>query len=439
MGSLLASLSPQAANALYREKVRRAQTRSQRHTLAWRSEARAKQLPPAGDWFCWMILSGRGFGKTWTGANYVIERAYTEPGCVIALIGQTKADVRDTMVELGDSCILKQSPDWFMPNYEPSKRRLVWPNGSVAIIYSSDEPGQLRGPQHHYAWVDELAKFRYPDETWDMMEFGLRLGEHPRVLVTTTPRPIPLIKKLLGDSKTVPVTGSTFENEANLAPHFLDRLRVKYEGTRIGRQELYGAILDDMPGALWNRAMLETNRVTKHPDLRRIVVAVDPAVTDNEDSNETGIVVAGIDATGHGYMLDDKTLHGSPREWASQAVAQYHARKADRIVAETNNGGDMIEHTIRTVDKTVAFKQVHASRGKHTRAEPVAALYEQGKIHHVGMFGELEDQLCSWTPGMDSPDRLDALVWAFTELMLGKDSTVRTGNAPKVLVNYRGG
>lgn len=389
----------------------------------WEAIARPNQLPPPGtDWFVWLLRSGRGFGKTRTGAEHV--RKCAQMGFHHgALVGQNKGDVRDTMVELGESSILKICPPWFMPEYEPSKRRLTFPNGCVCTIYSGDEPGQLRGPQHDFAWVDELAKFKYPKETWDNLEFGLRQGPHPHAVVTTTPRPIAIIKELKDDPRTVDVRGSTFDNIKNLAPAFVERMRQKYENTRLGRQELEGEILDDNPGALWHRVMLDELRVTQHPNLIRVVVGVDPAVTANAESSETGIVVVGLGDDGHGYVLNDLTLRGSPHAWASAAVTGYRIHSADRIVGEVNNGGDMVEHTIRTVDPMVAYKKVVASRGKQTRAEPIAALYEQGRIHHVGYFSELEDQLCEWVPGEGrSPDRLDALVWAITELMISDDA-----------------
>lgn len=393
--------------------------------------AREKQLPPEGAWSVWMILAGRGFGKTRTGAETV--RMWVESGqCKrVALVARTAADARDVMVE-GESGIMSVSPPWFRPVYEPSKRRLTWPNGAIATTYSGDEPGQLRGPQHDGAWADELAAWRYPD-TWDQLQFGLRLGDNPRVVVTTTPRPIKIVREILAEKTTVITRGSTFENAANLAPIALAKFRSKYENTRLGQQELYAVLLDDNPSALWKRKDIDENRVIKFPELKRIVVAIDPAVTANEDSDETGIIVGGIGRDGHGYILEDMTLSASPDSWAKEAVTAYHKYKADRIVAETNNGGDMIEFTIKTVDKTVSFKQVRASRGKVTRAEPVAALYEQKKVHHVGMFAELEDQMCQWMPGEDSPDRCDALVWCLTELMLGGGAQVTVGKAPSIL------
>jgi len=394
----------------------------------WEFFARPKQLPPDWAWYVWLSLCGRGGGKTRAGAELILKWA-NEGFSPIALIGQTKADVRDTMVEVGDSAILNVSPPWFMPEYESSKRRLTFPNGVLAIIYSGDEPDQLRGPQHQKAWVDELSKFKYPQDTWDNLMFGLRIGTQPQAVVTTTPRPIKIIKDLLADERTernpngrVAVTrGHTLENKDNLAPPFLKYILRKYEGTRLGRQELAGEILDDNPDALWERARIDELRVKKHPDLVRVVVGVDPAATANEESSDTGIVVAGIAPIAgimHGYILDDLTIKGTPDQWATAAVTGYHNAKADKIIGEVNNGGDMVEFTVQTVDKTVPFRSVHASRGKYIRAEPVSALYEQGRVHHVGFFPELEDQLCEWVPGDKSPDRLDALVWALTELML---------------------
>jgi phage terminase large subunit-like protein len=319
------------------------------------------------------------------------------------------------MIELGESSILKISPPWFMPEYEPSKRRLTWPNGVTATAFSGDEPDQLRGPQHGTAWVDELAKFKYPTLAWDNLEFGLRLGDNPQVVITTTPRPIPIIKQLLADPDIVDRVVSTYANLHNLAPSYIKRVVKRYEGTRLGRQELHGEVMDDVPGALWTRAIIEAGRVTKHPDLIRVVVGVDPAAS----TGETGIIVAGIDAGKHGYILDDLSTPGSPDTWGRQVVTGFYKHKADRAAVEANNGGDMVISTIATVDPKVATKKLWASRGKYTRAEPIAALYEQGRVHHVGMFATLEDEYCTWIPGDDSPNRLDAAVWALTELMLG--------------------
>lgn len=413
--SQIASLPPEQREQIWNELTEEEATAL---LYDWTFHARPKQLPPVGDWFCWMLRSGRGFGKTRTGAEWVISRAMNGPYHPIALVGQTKADVRDTMIEIGDSSILKISPPWFMPDYQPSKRRLVWPNGMIAMVYSGDEPGQLRGPQHGSAWVDELAKFKYPQDTWDQLLFGLRLGINPQVVVTTTPRPIPVITEIIGSPGTVEVTGSSYENLDNLSIRYRETVLSRYEGTRLGRQEIHGEILDDVPGALWNRAMLDDNRVSEAPPLSRIVVAVDPAVTAKDGSDETGIVVGGVVGE-HGYVLEDCSLKASPAKWARRAIWAYYKWEADRIVAEGNQGGDMVKHTIHTEDPNVPVKLVRATKGKYTRAEPVAALYEQERIHHVGVHPELEDQMCTYVPGEDSPDRMDALVWAFTELMLG--------------------
>ena len=383
----------------------------------WEFWARENQISPSGDWFVWLLRSGRGFGKTRAGAEWVIKRV-NQGFKKIALVGQTKADVRDTMIELGESSILKISPPWNMPSYESSKRRVTWPNGAVATAFSGDEPDQLRGPGHDTAWVDELAKFKYAEETWSNLMFGLREGPNPRVCVTTTPRPIKIIKELLKNPRTVDVRGSSYDNIENLSFDYQEMVLKKYEGTRLGRQEIEGEILDDNPDALWSRGLLEKNRVVRHPPLVRIAVAIDPEATANEESAETGIVAAGLGSDGHGYVLEDASLRASPQKWGNAAATLYYKLSADRIVGEVNNGGDMVEHVIRTVDKKIPFKKVWASRGKLIRAEPVSALYEQGRVHHVGMFAELEDQLCEWVPGAKSPDRLDALVWAITELMI---------------------
>lgn len=384
----------------------------------WTLWARPDQIPPPGDWIVWLLRGGRGSGKTRAGAEFVIDRA--KHFSRIALVGQTKGDVRDTMIELGDSSILGCSPPWFKPQYEPSKRRLTWPNGCVATAYSGDEPDQLRGPQHDTAWVDELAKFRFPQETWDNLEFGLRLGRDPKIVVTTTPRAIPIIKRLIADKKTKETRCSTYDN-IYLAESFMERIRAKYDGTRLGKQELYGEILDDNPNALWKRDAIEAARVSAVPDLVRVVVGVDPEAESGTDSAETGIITGGvayINGVAHGYILDDSSIRAAPDGWAKAAVSAYHKNKADVIVGEVNNGGEMVGFTVKTVAPDARFKAVRASRGKFTRAEPVSALYEQGRIHHVGFFTDLEDQMCEWVPGDKSPDRLDALVWAITELIL---------------------
>jgi phage terminase large subunit-like protein len=391
----------------------------------WRVWARAKQLAPPGDWRVWLIKSGRGFGKTRTAAEWVRERAEAMPGSFGALVGPTPAQARDIMVE-GESGLLAISPPWFRPEYEPAKRRLTWPNGTRASIFSAFEFDHLRGPQHHWAWAEEVAAWKHASEAWEQLDFGLRLGVDPRCVATTTPRPIRLVRDLLKHPGTVVTSGSTYENRANLARPYLDSILAKYEGTRLGRQEIHGEVLDDVPGALWQRAPLDELRVTEAPELVRLVVAVDPAVTSGEDSDETGIVAAGKGVDGHYYVLGDWTCRLSPDAWAQRAVGVYHELRADRLVAEVNQGGDMVERVVRTVDKRVAYKAVRATRGKRTRAEPIAALYEQGKVHHTGTLDLLEDQMCCYVPDAydGSPDRVDALVWALTELSEGARKVV---------------
>jgi phage terminase large subunit-like protein len=399
----------------------------------WRAKARPSQLPPEGGWNGWLLMAGRGFGKNFTGAGWVNECVETQLAGRIGLVAATAADARDVMVE-GESGILNLAPSWNVPEYEPSKRRLTWKNGATATLFSAEESDRLRGPQFDLAWADELAAWPDPQTTWDMLQFGLRLGRHPRWLATTTPRPIKLLKALLArEGQDVVVTrGSTFENEANLAPTFIQALRIRYEGTRLGRQEINAELLSDTPGALWQLEWLDRDRVSKAPDLRRIVVAIDPAVSNNEGSDETGIVVAGIGGDKHTYVIEDLSGRYAPHEWAAKAIEAYRRHKADRILAEVNNGGAMVEATIRAVDHVVSYKSVHASRGKVVRAEPIAALYEQRKVHHVGGFPTLEDQLCAFTSDFDrgragySPDRVDALVWALTELSGPQNTLIRT-------------
>jgi phage terminase large subunit-like protein len=388
----------------------------------WRAWARPEQLAPPHDWRVWLILAGRGFGKTRTGAEWVRSEVESGRRGRIALVAPTAADARDVMVE-GESGLLAISPPWFRPNYEPSKRRITWPNGAVATVFTADEPERLRGPQHDGAWCDELAAWRYPD-AWDMLQFGLRLGSDPRVVVTTTPKPVKLVRDLMQASTTHITRGSTYDNAANLAAPFLDAIKAKYEGTRLGRQELYAEVLDDVPGALWQRARIDELRVKQAPELARVVVAVDPSGGHAEDNDEQGIIVAGRGIDGHGYTLTDRSCRLSPDGWGRRVVDAFVEFKADRIVYEKNFGGEMVEHVIQTVARSmgvrVATKAVTASRGKVVRAEPVAALTEQGKDHHVGQLDELEDEQCMFTPlGFDgSPNRVDAKVWAYTELML---------------------
>lgn len=386
----------------------------------WWFWGRKNQFLPSGlEWTIWLLLAGRGFGKTRTGAETIrqwVEESQTP--IRVALVGATAGDTRDVMVE-GESGILACSPPWFYPHYQPSKRRLVWPNGSMATLYSADEPARLRGPQHHKAWADEAAVWKYI-EAWDNLMFGLRLGDHPQCVVTTTPKRVKLIRDLLNDSSCIVTKGRTVDNMVNLAQGFINTIIKKYEGTAIGRQELDAELLEDAEGSLWKRKQIEELRISykQCPKLKRIVIGVDPSGGDGVNSAECGIVAAGLGHDDKGYVLDDLSLRASPNRWAKVAVDAYHRRKADRIVAEVNYGGQMVEAVIRTVDSSVSFRAVTATRGKEVRAEPIAALYEQKRVHHVGTFALLEDEMCTWVPGTKSPNRMDALVWALTELML---------------------
>jgi len=366
-------------------------------------------------------MAGRGFGKTRCGAEWVrdqIRRGFS----LVNLIGATADDARDIMVE-GESGILAICPTEERPEYIASKRQLKWPNGAKSLIFTADEPERLRGKQHSKLWCDELASWRYQQEAWDQAMFGLRLGFNPQAVVTTTPKPTKVIKSLIALSKesdgkyrVVITGGSTYDNRANLAPAFVHEIVQRYEGTRLGQQELYARLLEDVPGALWNRDLLERTRVGKTPVLKRICVAIDPAVTATSESDETGIIVGGIGEDDHGYVFQDDSGRYSPEGWAERAIRAYHLHEANAIIAEVNNGGDLVKSVILNSDKTVKYEAVHATRGKYTRAEPVAQLYEQGKIHHVGLFPDLEDQMCSWVPGEKSPDRIDALVWLMSKL-----------------------
>lgn len=399
----------------------------------WRFWARPNQLPPPddGDWFVWLAKPGRGWGKTRAGSEWIRQRVESGQAKQIALVNDTAADTRKIMVE-GPDGIVTLSPPWCKPVYEASKKQVVWPGGgpwagAVAHLYEAEAPEKLRGPQHDTAWCDELAKWqnlRKVDQeggtAFDNLMYGLRIG-NPKCAITTTPRAVKAVRDLVKRKGVVIVNGSSYENRANLSDQWFQQVIAPAEGTRLGRQEVYGELLEDVEGALWTRSMIDAACAERAiPAFKRVVVAIDPAVTATEQSDETGIVVAALGFDGHGYVLADSSGHYTPEQWARQAVGLYQKHAADRIVAETNNGGEMVGYTIRTVGKHVSFKALTASRGKRTRAEPVAALYEQGLIHHVRSFSDLEDQLCTWDANgtEKSPDRLDALVWALTELML---------------------
>lgn len=405
-------------------------------SLPWLFEfwALPHQLPPEGDWKSWVIMGGRGAGKTRAGSEWV-RRMVEGPSAAVpgrchrvALVGETFDQVRDVMV-FGESGILACSPPDRRPVWEAGRRRLVWANGATATCYSAHEPEALRGPQFDAAWVDELAKWKKAEDVWDMLQFALRLGEHPQQVVTTTPRNVGVLKRIMANASTVVTHAPTEANRAYLAESFLAEVEARYGGTRLGRQELEGVLLDDVEGALWTTAMLEGARVGEVPKLDRVVVAVDPAVTAGRASDECGIVVAGVVMSGEprdwrAYVLEDASMRGGPTDWARAAIAAMDRHGAERLVAEVNQGGDLVESVVRQVDPLVPFKALRASRGKGLRAEPVAALYEQGRVMHLrgGTLGTLEDQMCQMTvrgyEGTGSPDRLDALVWALHELMI---------------------
>lgn len=418
----------------------------------WPLWARAEQLPPPGSWFVWLILAGRGWGKTRTGAEYIRWRVESGQASRIALIGETAADVRDVMIE-GESGLLAVSPSWNRPLYEPSKRRVTWPNGAMAFAYSGEDPDQLRGPQHDTAWADEVAKWRYVDDAWSNLEFGLRLGQSPQVVATTTPRPIPLLRRLMVDPMCVRPTSnlSTTVNQANVSPLFVQRVISRYAGTRLGRQELEAELLDDTPGALWTLRQIEAGRAIETPTCVRIAVGVDPP---GSVSTECGIVVAGCEevihgtlaaaqTVTHGYVLADRSLLGDPGVWAEAVIRAYLDYQADVIVVEANQGGNMVEHTIRNTTITyegrtilganLPIVSVWATRGKYLRAEPIAILYGNDqlpiRVRHVGAFPLLENEMTTYVPGEQSPNRLDALVWALTHLFPNEEHTADAGYA----------
>lgn len=402
----------------------------------WEFWARPEQLlPDLNDpWQVWMILSGRGWGKTRTGAEAIKKLMLDNPGCRVGIIGMTAGAVRDTCYE-GESGLKAVLPEELYTKdggkYNRSLGQMTLSNGSMAFSFSGADPEKLRGFQSHFLWMDELCAFNYAQETWDMAMFGLRLGTHPRVIITTTPKPSPLIVELVRRGQqerenVILTTGSTFDNAANLPDEMLKDLRKRYEGTTMGRQELYAELILDEAGALWKRNTIEECRVDAHSfklsDMSKIVVAIDPSMSSiTERESETGMIVAGLGENGHAYIIEDcSMLRPSPDTWANTAIQKYHEYRANKIVAEVNQGYDLVTNLLGTKDDAVPVKKVYATRGgKFLRAEPIAALYEQNRVHHVGMFPELEDQMTQWVPGKASPDRLDAMVWAITELMLG--------------------
>lgn len=435
------------------------QARSLEHD--WSFWGRPEQFEPesfrSGDSEVWLISAGRGFGKTMTGAETLRERVRSGRSRRSGIVAPTAGDARDILIE-GQSGILAICPSWERPHYEPSKRRITWQNGAVTAVYSADEPDRLRGPQHDFVWGDEPASWRYGEETWDNIEFGLRLGRRPQAMLTGTPRPLKWLKALAADSKTIVTRGSSYRNLGNLAESFIRRILKKYEGTRLGLQELHAMMLEDVEGALWTRRLIDQDRIRWEetpeglilpvPDLDVIVVGVDPAVSSGPDADETGIIVAGRRGSresGHAYVLGDYSIRDTPVEWARAVVKAYEDHDADYVVAEKNNGGELVRQNLNAVAPRMRVELVSASRGKKTRAEPIATLYELHRVHHVGTFDTrsafhgsstesgdeeegLETQMTEWVPGgsdesgkkattEDSPDRVDALVWAITELL----------------------
>ena len=387
----------------------------------WLKTARNKQLEPSGEHSIWLVLAGRGWGKTRTGAQDIALYALRNPNTICAVVAPTHGDLRRVCFG-GPSGLLSIIPNECFEETKGSKgyassiSEIRLHNGSKIMGYAAIDPDRLRGPQFHRAWCDELAAWRYP-EAFDQLMFGLRLGESPKCLITTTPKPTKIIKELVTRDDVSVTRGSTFENVDNLAKTAIENLKLRYEGTTLGRQELYAEIVENIEGALWQMSLIEDTRINQHPDLRRIVVAIDPAVTSNENSDETGIIVAGVDGNNNYYILDDVSGNMSPDSWAKKAVQCYHNWEADRIVAEVNNGGDLVERIIRMNDTNIPYTAVRASRGKLVRAEPIAALYEQHRVHHVGNFPELENQMVSYVgEKQSSPDRMDAMVWALSHL-----------------------
>ena len=394
----------------------------QRLEFTWRFWARTDQLPPEGDWRTWLLLGGRGSGKTRSAAEWIRDEVESGRRRYLGIVGPTADAIRKFQIE-GQSGILATAPPWNRPSYEPSTRRLVWPNGAIANLFSAEEPGRLRGPNLDGAWLDEIAAWEHsPEAVWDNLQLALRipgpLGDPPRAVISTTPKPMPLLRAILADPSRVTTRGRTQDNAPNLDASTLSFFMNRYGGTSLGRQELDGELMEDLEGALWQRSLIENSRHRSAPaNLIRIVVAIDPAGGATRRSDETGIVVAGIDKERHAYVLADLSGRYTPQGWALKATGAYERFNADRIVAEANFGGAMVEATLRAVAPDVPVKMVHASRGKVLRAEPIVALYEQGRVHHVGQHQDLEDQMCQWEPGVgDSPDRVDALVWAITEL-----------------------
>jgi predicted phage terminase large subunit-like protein len=400
-----------------------------RKRFDWYAHARFEQrLPLDPNWRTWLIMAGRGFGKTRTGAESV--RRLVESGAAknIGIIGKSMVEAASVMLH-GESGLLNIFPAHERPIYKPSQQKVFFKNGAVATLFGGNTPERLRGPQFDLVWIDELAKFRNPDDLYDQVMMGLRLGKDPKCIITTTPRPIPLIEKLMKEDTTVTTRGSTFDNAANLAPSFLAQMQRSYASTRLGSQELYAELLTEKQGALWNRSIIRY-KTPEDDNWRRIVIAIDPATTHHDKSDETGIMVAGIHEDGNVYVLEDLSGRLSPNDWGQRVTEAYWRYKADRVVAEVNKGGDLVERVVKSIDRQISYRAVRATRGKVVRAEPVASLYEQGKVYHSRPLTLLEQQICDYIPGKTSksPDRMDALVWALTDLMLAGEASA----SPKV-------
>lgn len=392
----------------------------------WFLTARREQFPPTKEgWFIWVLMAGRGFGKTWTGANWLINEHQFGGAKNSAIVAATSGDLRRNCVD-GPSGIIQIAPAWFRPEHKPTQNKLVWPNGTETHLYTSEKPERLRGPNHDRAWGDELSYWRYVYQVWDNLMMTMRYGSDNRFVITMTPRPIEIVKRLelreVEENDTVFSRGSSYDNLTNLSGEFSETIK-RYKGTHLERQEIYGEYTGDVDGALWSRKLIEDNRLKAPPaKLTRVVIGVDPAVTGGQYADETGIVVVGLigGKEPHAYVLADYSMKGSPSQWAKKVVQAYHHHDANLIIAEKNQGGEMVGEVLKNVDPGMPIKLVHASKGKVARAEPVALLDEQHRIHHIGVLPELEDQMCLFVPGdMDkSPDRVDARVWALTELMV---------------------
>ena len=382
--------------------------------------ARREQLPPEGLWLIWIIMAGRGFGKTYAGSNWLIEGHLSGNLVNSGIVAATATDLRRYCIE-GPSGVLAQSPEYFKPRYIPSKTRLQWPNNTITELFSSEKPARIRGPNLDGVWCDELSWWMRVEECWDNLDFSLRFGKNPQRVITMTPRPIKLVRQIIKEDDVVITRGVTTDNAANLAASFLKRIQKKHGGTRLGRQELSGELLEDAEGALWKMDQLDHIRTYEDPPkLTRTVVGLDPSASSGENADEAGIVVAGKDKENRGHVLGDYSLRGTPNEWARKAVWAYHEHKANIIVAEKNQGGEMITEVLRNIDSSVPVKLVHASQGKVARAEPVSILYEKYQIDHHGLFRELEDEMVNFVPNdvTESPNRVDALVWGLTELFI---------------------